>query len=232
MKMKIKFIAGSKYVLEVNQKPVPASTLIPGWWKEMPPYGKGKFRMEPYPTTTAKKCFPLLDGLTAGYILTLSTDLFVEKDIFGNQKVNWTVSRPPVKAWSESQSSLYEIPEGFNKSVYKNFHGWIIETPKNYSCLIIHPVGYQNLPIRTLTGVVDTDKLKTFANAPFVIKDDFEGIIPKGTPMAQVIPFKRDSWKMEIDSITEEEAIFRHDRLYSTLKSSYGINLRAKKEYK
>lgn len=229
--MKIKFIASNKYVLEVNPEPVPASKLIPEWWKEMPPYGGGKFQMNPYPTTTAKKCFPLLDGLTAGYILTLSSDLFVEKDIFGKQKVTWSVLRPVVQPWHESQISSYEIPQGFNKTVYKNLHGWIIETPKNYSCLIIHPVGYQNLPIRTLAGVVDTDKLETLANAPFVIRNDFEGIIPKGTPMAQIIPFKRDSWKMEIDSITEEELFYRENRLHSTLKSSYGINLRSKKEY-
>jgi hypothetical protein len=230
--MKIKFIASSKHVLEVRPKPVPASTLIPEWWKEMPPYGTEKFDMQPYPTTTAKKCFPLLDGLTSGYIITLWSDLFVKKDSFGNQSVNWTVSHPVVEAWSQLQSSSYEIPEGFNKTVYKNFHGWIIETPKDYSCLIVHPVGYQNLPIRTLTGVVDTDKLKTLSNAPFLIRDDFEGIIPKGTPMAQVIPFKRDSWKMEIDSITAEETMYRHEKLYSTIKSSYGKFLRVNKEYR
>jgi hypothetical protein len=174
----------------------------------------------------------LLDGLTAGYILKLWTDIFVKKDEFGRQTVSWSVTRPVLEAWPAHQSSLYEIPEGFNKTIYKNLHGWIIETPKDYSCLVIHPVGYQNLPIRTITGVVDTDTLKTIANAPFLIRDDFEGVIPKGTPMAQIIPFKRDSWKMEVDFITEEERRSRYDRLYSTLKSAYGKNLRANKEYK
>jgi hypothetical protein len=39
-----------------------------------------------------------------------------------------------------------------------------------------------------------------------VINDPmFEGLIPKGTPVAQVIPFKRDKWKMKIGSKKEIE---------------------------
>ncbi len=230
--MKIKFIASGQHVLDVREKPVPASSMLPAWWKQMDPFASGKFDMIPYPTVTAKKCFPLLDGLTAGYILTLWSDLFVTKDAYGDQVVKWATREPVVDAWTQMQVSSYEIPEGFSKTIYKYYHGWIIETPKNYSCLVTHPVGYQNLPIRTITGVVDTDKLETHANAPFLIKKDFEGIIPKGTPMAQIIPFKREDWKMEIDLINEQQVSHRYDRLYSTIKSSYGINLRSKKEYK
>jgi hypothetical protein len=230
--VKIKFIASSEHVLNVREKPVPASELLPQWWKDMPAFSTGKFDLEPYSTVTAKKCFPLLDGLTSGYILKLWSDIFVTKDAQGIQSVKWAVSQPVIDSWSFQQSLLYEIPDGFSKGVYKYYHGWIIETPKNYSCLVIHPIGYQNLPIRAITGVVDTDRLKTHMTAPFVIREDFEGIIPKGTPMAQIIPFKRDSWEMDIDLISDEEAIYRYDRLYSTIKSSYGRTLRIKKEYK
>jgi len=230
--MKIKFIASSQHVFNVREKPVPASTMLPEWWKSLPIYANAKFDLMPYSTVTAKKCFPLLDGLTSGYIVTLWSDIFVTRDEFGNQMVKWSVSNPVVDVWPLSVSSSYEIPNGFNKAVYKYLHGWLIETPKNYSCLITHPVGYQNLPIRTLTAVIDTDRLETLANSPFVISEDFEGIIPKGTPMFQVIPFKRDKWSMEIDSITDEEFNYRNDRLLSVIKSSYGKILRSKKEYR
>jgi len=30
------------------------------------------------------------------------------------------------------------------------------------------------------------------------MKNNFEGLIPKGTPVIQVIPFKRDNWKSNI----------------------------------
>ena len=50
-----------------------------------------------------------------------------------------------------------------------------------------------------LEGIVDTDKYWNPVFFPFVMKDKtWEGRIPKGTPMCQVIPFKRDEWKMNL----------------------------------
>ena len=34
---------------------------------------------------------------------------------------------------------------------------------------------------------------------PFFIKKGFEGIIPKGTPFAQLIPFRKETWVSEED---------------------------------
>ena len=137
-----------------------------------------------------------------------------------------------MEAWPHSQSSSYEVPEGFSKTVFKYYHGWIIETPKDYSCLITHPIGYPNLPIKTITGIIDTDSLKTFANSPFVIKEGFEGIIEKGTPMFQIIPFKRDSWKAEYELMGKETNFHNNEKLHSRIVSSYGRFLRKPKEFK
>ena len=73
---------------------------------------------------------------------------------------------------------------------------WGIKTPKGYSIFI------KNLPHREsiftiLEGVVDTDEYHVPVNFPFVINDvNFEGLIPAGTPIAQILPFKRENWKM------------------------------------
>lgn len=232
--MKIRFVASTPHVLQVRPKPIPASMLIPDWWRDLPVYSNQskKFDLDPAATVTAKKCFPLLDGITAGYIVTLWSDLLVSKDENGFTIAKWSVDQPVLTAWPPEQSASYEIPKGFCKTVFKYMHGWVIETPANYSCLITHPIGYPNLPFRTLTGIVDTDVLETHANSPFVIEDDFEGIIPKGTPMFQVIPFKRDEWKMVIDEMPEKEIFYRYERLYSTIASSYGRLLRKKKVFK
>ena len=51
-----------------------------------------------------------------------------------------------------------------------------------------------------LPGIVDTDKFYGPVNFPFTMKNpDFEGLIPKGTFIVQVIPFKRDTWEMDFD---------------------------------
>jgi hypothetical protein len=228
--MIIKFNAIDKLTWEVKDKPQPASAFVPNWWKDMPSFSVGtKFDLNPSANVTAKKCFPLLDSITAGYIVTLWADILVTQNSNGSPYIKWAVQTDVLQAWSHQQSQGYEIPEGYDKTVFKNYHGWIIETPKNYSCLITHPIGFPNLPFRTLTGIVDTDKLKTDANAPFVVKKDFEGIIEKGTPMFQIIPFKRDKWKSEFEF--KDDYFMNGEKLHSKIISSYGRFLRTKKEY-
>ena len=44
-----------------------------------------------------------------------------------------------------------------------------------------------------MDGIVDTDSYNALVNFPFFLNDwSYEGLIPAGTPMAQVIPFKRE----------------------------------------
>jgi hypothetical protein len=229
---KIEFRASNKHTSEVKSPPQPASKFLPQWYTQMPPYFSGdKLQLDPYATVTAKKCFPLLDGLTNGYIATLWADLFV-KQVNGFTEIKWTTDEPVCDAWSLQQSSSFEVPDGFSLPVFKYLHGWIIKTPPEYSCLITHPVGYPNLPIRTITGIVDTDTLETMANSPFTIKKDFEGVIEKGTPMFQIFPFKREKWQSVYTEQSAEDSFFARERLYSKIVSSYGHVMRKGKSFK
>jgi hypothetical protein len=86
-----------------------------------------------------------------------------------------------------------------------------------------------------LPGIVDTDQYKAAVNFPFVLNeaDKFEGLIPAGTPMAQVIPFKRDSWKMEIGSADDfKEQMAVSTKLRTKFFDSYKTQYRQPKEYK
>ena len=48
-----------------------------------------------------------------------------------------------------------------------------------------------------ISGIVDTDNYINTINFPFILhKRDEQFLIKKGEPMVQVIPFKRESWKM------------------------------------
>ena len=230
--MEIEFIAMNSHVTKVRSKPEPASTFMPSWWKEMPVFSGGakKLNLMPYSNVTAKKCFPLLDGMTTGYIATLWADLLVT-DYEGVSGARWTTEAPILEAWETSQTQGYELPQGFTFPVYKYLHGWVIKTPPGYSCLITHPFGHPNLPLRTLTGVVDTDTFNGLANSPFVIQKGFEGIIEKGTPMFQIIPFKRDEWKATYSERSEEESFYEQERFYSKIISRYGRSYRTKKSF-
>lgn len=230
--MEIQFLSPNKFMMDVREKPVPASSMLPDWWKNMPIYSEGRLSLDldPGPTVTAKRCFPLLDGMTSGYIMPLWADIMVKQTAIGPM-VKWLTSDPVVQAWSLEQSSTYEVPQGFSKNIFKYFHGWVIKTPPGYSCLITHPVGYERLPIHTLTGVIDSDSLDTFANSPFLIREGFEGIIEKGTPMFQIIPFKRDNWKSSFKLMDDFEYEKNFEKLRSKIVSSYGRNKRKNKRF-
>ncbi len=54
-----------------------------------------------------------------------------------------------------------------------------------------------------MPGIVDTDTFESEVNFPFVCNGDkyprLKTTIEQGTPYVQVIPFKRESWKMKIE---------------------------------
>jgi hypothetical protein len=74
--------------------------------------------------------------------------------------------------------------------------------------------------------------LESDINSPFIIKSGFEGIIEKGTPMFQVIPFKRADWQAEFVLEKENELFFNREKLMTKIVSSYGRHMRQPKRYK
>ncbi len=62
---------------------------------------------------------------------------------------------------------------------------------------------------------------------------EFEGLIPKGTPIAQVIPFKRESWTMQFG---RDKEIQEQSKITANLNTKffdrYKTMFRKNKEYK
>lgn len=109
---------------------------------------------------------------------------------------------------------------------------WAIKTPKGYSVLFVQPFHRESV-FTILPGIVDTDSYTIPVNFPFVINDsNFEGTIPMGTPIAQVIPFKRDSWKMEFGSeIERNEQVNVTTKIRTKFFDKYKSMFWNKKEY-
>ena len=229
----IKFLAQDQHVWNVREKPYPAAKNLPTWWKDMPAYGnlEKKFTLSPYPTVTVKRCIPTLDLLTSGYYVPLWSDILIEQRE-DRPFVQWGSSIPVLELWPESQINSFKIIDGYSKHVFKNLHGWTIKTPPGWSCLFVHPVAYPDLPFYSIPGIVDTDVYDGEINVPFTIKDNFEGIIEKGTPMFQVIPFKREEWKSEFDVKAENEHFFDNEKIYSKIHRAYKNLLTDKKIYR
>jgi hypothetical protein len=109
---------------------------------------------------------------------------------------------------------------------------WCIKTPKGYSSVFTHPINRPDLPFYTLGGVIDTDKWGEAGSHPFLLKKGWEGIIPAGTPIIQIIPFKREGWVNKVNRLMSGEyikKIFLRDRY---LKDFYKIFAWSSKSYK
>ena len=85
---------------------------------------------------------------------------------------------------------------------------FLIETPKGTSCYYLDPFLFDNPYLTTWQGIIDTDtfnQLTTNNHLIFYPKVDESFIIPKGTPLVQIVPFVRYPWKSKITYLTKEE---------------------------
>lgn len=201
----INFRARSKTEFEIQLKPYPAVKSLPEWFMKASPYidhptypsdGKPHVRNR-NANHTFKKCTPLLDGMSAGYIIPLWAD--VEIISTGDvPEIYWKPVHDIFMAHGEHTNNITP-PPGYHSQVYKYLNCWIPQTPKGYSCLVVSPFGHNDLPIKAIPAVIDTDTSTLELVFPVWIKKDLNGIIEKGTPIVQIIPFKRDNWQSTFD---------------------------------
>lgn len=240
MSNKILFRARNSWALETCPKPYPASSAIPKWWKDQPPYlptekdptGKTLYLENRVTNSTFKKCTPMLDTLTAGYIVPLFADVLITQYPSG-PGIAWKIVGGEPFVEHHVTSVDVERPSEFGKSTMKYNSYWTIKTPPGYSCLIVHPYGYRNSPLRAVEGILDTDRYVLDISIPVWIRKDFEGVIEKGTPICQVIPFKREEWKADFDSYEDNKYEKILDKtLGSTIINHYVKHFWSKKSYK
>lgn len=206
--------------------PKPANKFIPEWYKNIDSYvNKEK---KPY-EHTIKKCIPVYDAITAGYIITLPADIHVsQKDGFPYymwSNLGLIEFHPVTQAPNHPNTNGFPYPKIINP--------WSIKTPKGYSVLFVQPF-HRNSVFTIFPGIVDTDNYYAPVNLPFTLNDsNFEGLIPEGTPIAQVIPFKRESWNMKFGS---EKVLIEQKNLTLKLRNKFFNAYRNiywnKKEYK
>lgn len=202
--------------------PIPAKKAVPKWYKDIPPWIGGKPRVENYSSnSTVKQCIPFLDGLTSGYLLTLHTDIQVTRYAeFSTPKLTWMITPDPVTLRDPAGGLGFPIPAGHDADHWAWIANFGISLPAGYSALVSHPFNRFDLPFTTTAGIMDSDMHWASGNLPFFLKSDFEGVIEAGTPIAQVIPFKREPWKSELD--TSEETFREADNM--TFKARSVIN--------
>jgi hypothetical protein len=207
---------------------------IPQWYKDMPVFKDGEktAKFLPLSNLTIKHCVPFLDGLTTGYCIPLPVDVLVTQR-FDGPELSWgNNAEPPVSTRVQSAAPNLPIYEGFSTThhfIWRMPH--VLKLPKGYSVIYTHPLNRYDLPFLTLSAVVDADWAVGGGNVPFFISKTFEGVIPQGTPIMQIIPFKREEWVSEEDpSIVDENKQHQFDS-QTTLSGWYKKTFWNKKTY-
>jgi hypothetical protein len=178
--------------------------------------------------------------MTMGYILPFPCDVYI--DATNPDKIEFSVplsmkqfANDMFSTHAPEQYDHYPIDKDkYHKQLFRVMPFWAVKTPEGYSTLFMHPLHKDSLPFFAIQGFIDTDRFITDGHLSILIEKDFKGIIKQGTPLVQVIPFKREDWKMEVVPTSQASLELTKQRLNlrSNFAHSYKNKYRSKKEYK
>ncbi len=176
--------------LGVIAEPVAAKSALPDWFRKLPAVD-GEVASATNNGLTIKRCMPFLDAMTTGYILPLAATVRLAVSD-GGRKVDagWEFDKTMVSNHGSYQIAGHPLGE---RPPMKFHNYWTIRTPAGWSCLFTPLLNRYGLPVEMIAGVVDTDRYTSLIHFPFIpIAPDGIHVIERGTPIMQVIPFRRD----------------------------------------
>lgn len=197
----IDFIAHNEKTLR-DFKPVLAKSISPDWWKK----AKVGMHVRNNFVQTIRSCPAMDDWLKSGWYVLANRDIEVliyeEQSVTREKKESNERNQPRVVSPSHPGNQALNSFEYLGKNApvkdaFKMRNPWNIKTPPGYSCFYLDPFLFQNEYFATWQGVIDTDKFNTNQDNSQIIfypKVNHSFVIKKGTPMCQIIPYKRDSW--------------------------------------
>ena len=194
-------------------RPVLAKKLTPEWWKKT----KVNVDVRGHKVQTIRSCPAMDDWLKSGWLLTANRDIHVDlengSDTTFKTRAHNGYGSPSHPNVQTANAFEYLGDSGPVKDAFKMKNPWNIITPKGYSCFYLDPFLFQNEYFATWQGIIDTDNFnKNIDNAQIIFypKVTHSFTITKGTPLCQVIPFKRETWNASY--IVQDSQTFTENR--------------------
>ena len=220
MKQLIKFVKNRPWLtLDSDSAPKPTIKTLPEWYRKA-----DRFAINPHTNEhwqdpmiggkvpTWKACPAIFDVMGTGYVYRTPCDIEFYED-GGRLKVK--VSDPRQKDFIQVRPPMYQFtpPMGYHEAHFAWWADWSVEVPEGYSVLYSQPFNRFELPFLTTSGVIDNDKVNLPGTMPFFVVKGFTGVIPAGTPYAQMLPFKREDWQSEVDDkISHRDMSLKNDK--------------------
>jgi len=210
----------------------PAKSNIPDWYKKGSRFINDNKEPKRMPFALGfKLCAAFGDSFTSGYVMPLPFDIAVEQTE-GGPVISWRESLPSfVNLRDKDTNTELPVPNGYSPLQFAWQTQHVIKIPKGYSALMTHPFNRYDLPFITLSGIVDGEISLHEGNVPFHMNTKFEGIIPAGTPIMQILLFKTENWTSKIDKKVIDESILTKKKSAMKAYGWYKQNVWKKKMY-
>jgi hypothetical protein len=234
---------------EFAKPPEPANKVKPQWWYDSryyaPEFASEKYGDKSRYNSTIKNCPAIADAISFGYILFTPIDIEIDATNEDEIKYRFKNSveqydsifeqghaiRDIIGSHYKEQVEQYAVPDEYHKIPFKINTLFGIKTDPGYSCWITHPMHNLDLPYFVLSGIVDTDKVTSRYPYPLFIRKGFKGVISAGTPLIQVIPFKREDYEAEIIDFDQEDVKRVQQILSSDQITPYRKNFWSRKRF-
>jgi len=206
--------------------PIAARRALPDWVRQMP---KDAFSAtHGQDVRTVKQCPPFIDAMSHGFIMPLPCDVSVKAGV-----LSWDWDLPPLSIEAHPRAPIsFHVPaqvtgtplQDPDRAIVKFNSFWTIELEPGWSLFATHPVNRADLPFRLLTGLVDADRFTDVGILfPAVWSDPaFEGVLPRGTPVAQCFPVPRAPLQLDVQSMSADE-LARYEETAGALLSEAGV---------
>ena len=213
-------------MLATLERPRLARHALPEWLRAMPRAAFSPTHGED--VRTVKQCPPFVDAMAHGFVMTLPCDVAVHDGV-----LSWDWDYPPLSVEAHPTSPLsFHVPEQVigtpfhdpDAVVVKFNSFWTIALEPGYALYATHPANRADLPFRTLSGLVDADRfIDVGILFPAIWVDPgFEGVLAKGTPVAQCFPVAREALELRCEAMSPERAA-AYDATAKRLLSGPGV---------
>ena len=175
--------------------PKPAAKYIADWFKRIKPSYEERDTFGA-PAMTAKKCMPMLDAMSLGYVIPLQGDLSVKTNEDCSQI---DVHNPPLLRLAEFHDIRQiggSAAPGAPAKPIKFINHWVVKTKPGWSTLFMPLIngGLESPHFTCLGGLVDTDTYPKEVNFPAIWHTKNADVtLEAGTPLVVAIPILRSS---------------------------------------
>ncbi|MCK0197430.1 hypothetical protein MWN34_10945 [Ancylobacter sp. 6x-1] len=191
-------------------RPVAAGDALPDWLRRMPVTARSELTGQA--VRTVKQCPPFVEAMRTGFLMPLPCDVRVEA---GRFEWDWQIPGPSVREHPRAPlafhvpAQLSGMPGHDPRHAAIKFNSfWTIELEPGWSLFATHPANREDLPFRTLTGLVHADLFNDAGiNFPALwTEPDFSGVLPKGLPVVQCFAVPREPAELVFESLDASRA--------------------------